>query len=96
MTQSSKVVNISLFFHEWTRCIGSRYQSDYMYRYGKFSSCSDELQDLQIAFQAKVCKNRSDAENLISTTSYYRHLGGDPKNSPTAGIIWELKETPGW
>jgi Protein of unknown function (DUF3128) len=96
MTQSSDVVKISHFFDEWIRCLGSRYQSDHVYRYGKFSSCSNQLQDLGIAFQAKVCKTSGEAENLLSTTSYHRRLGSNPKNSPTAGVIWELKETPGW
>ena len=96
MSQSADVVNISHYIDEWSRCLGSRYQSDQMYRYGKFSSCSNQLQDIGIAFQAKMCKTREEAEKLLSSTFYHQHLGSNPKNSPTAGVIWDLKETPGW
>jgi len=36
------------------------------------------------------------ARSAIEATYYKTHLGSDPKNSPTAGYIWDLKEKPSW
>jgi Protein of unknown function (DUF3128) len=96
MPQANDVVDMFLFFDEWSRCIGSRYQRDRLYRYGKFEGCSKQWKDVGIAMKAKMCKNREEAEAMVAETHYRRTLGSDPKNSPTAGIIWDLKEKPGW
>ena len=96
MPQDKDAVNMFLFFDEWSRCIGSRYQRDRLYRYGKFEGCSRQWNDLQIAMKAKLCKNRDEAVALIAQTSYHQNLGSNLKNSPTAGVIWDLKEKPGW
>jgi hypothetical protein len=96
MPQDNNVVDMFLFFDEWSRCIGSRYQRDRLYRYGKFEGCSKQWKDLQIAMKAKISKSRGDAEALIAQTHYRKSVGSDLKNSPTDGIIWDLKEKPGW
>jgi len=36
------------------------------------------------------------ARSAIEATYYKTQLGSDPKNSPTAGYIWDLKEKPSW
>jgi len=43
-----------------------------------------------------MMSNSEEAKELLKTTYYRRNLGSDPKNSPTAGFIWELKKIPGW
>lgn len=96
MPQSNDAVNMFLFFDEWSRCIGSRYQRDRLYRFGKFEGCKNQWKDLRIAMKAKMCKTREEAETLLQTTHYRQHLGSDLSKSPTAGVIWELKEKPGW
>mmetsp|Transcript_10941 Transcript_10941/g.16122 ORF Transcript_10941/g.16122 Transcript_10941/m.16122 type:complete len:90 (+) Transcript_10941:108-377(+) len=85
-----------VFFDEWSRCIGSRHQQDQLYRYGKFSNCSAQWGDLGIAMKAKLCKTQEEADALLQTTHYRKNLGSDVTKSPTAEVIWELKETPGW
>ena len=96
MPQPNDVVNIWLFFDEWSRCIGSRYQRDKLYRYGRFDGCGAQWKDLKIAGRAKLQNNKEDAERMLSETHYKQHLGSDLSKSPTAGVIWELKEKPGW
>jgi hypothetical protein len=46
--------------------------------------------------RAKLCRTREEAEALLETTYYRQNLGSDLTKSPTAGVIWELKEKPGW
>ena len=45
---------------------------------------------------AKVMSDEEEARKLIAKSFYKNNLGSDLKNSPTAGVIWDLKETPGW
>jgi hypothetical protein len=33
---------------------------------------------------------------MLEKTHYKQNLGSDLKVSPTAGIIWDLKDPPGW
>ena len=96
MVQSNETVNLTTFFDEWTRCASSRYQRDSLYRFGKFDSCGPQYQDMKTALSAKTLKDDDEAIAVIAKTHYKRNLGSDLKNSPTAGFIWELKETPGW
>ncbi|GFH61360.1 hypothetical protein CTEN210_17836 [Chaetoceros tenuissimus] len=96
MPQSNEIVNLVTYFDEWTRCCSSSYQKDSLYRFGKFDSCGPQYNDLKIALKAKVAKSEEEAKELIAGTYYKQNLGSDPKNSPTAGAIWELKEKPGW
>lgn len=96
MVQSNDVVNLWTYIDEWSRCVGSTYQKDHLYRYGKFNTCSPQWQDLKTAAKAKASKNTEEAKQMIEKTHYRRNLGSDQKNSPTAGVIWELKKEPGW
>lgn len=46
--------------------------------------------------KAKTTSDPEEAQNLIAETHYAKNLGSDLKQSPTAGVIWDLKEKPGW
>eukprot|EP01082_Thalassiosira_pseudonana_P006229 g6199.t1 g6199 contig20:1065528-1066074(+) len=96
MVQSNDVVNLVTFFDEWTRCIGSGYQRDSLYRHGKFDACTAQWNDIKTAFKAKATSDPDEAQKLIATTYYKQNLGSDLSVSPTAGAIWDLKEKPGW
>ena len=96
MPQPNDVVDLWLFFDEWSRCVGSRYQRDSLYRLGKFDSCSAQYRDLKTAVNAKMMSDSEKAREVIEATHYKLNLGSDPANSPTAGAIWNLKEKPGW
>lgn len=92
MSQSSEVVDVASFWDEWTRCVSSRHQRDQYYRFGKFDSCSKQWQDFKTAGRAKMAKTEEEAKEILATTYFHKqsHI------SPTAGVIWELKEKPGW
>ena len=96
MVQSNEVVNLWTFFDEWTRCASSSYQRDSLYRFSKFDGCGPQYKDLKAALSAKVMKDDDQAKAVISRTHYKRHLGSDLNTSPTAGHIWNIKETSGW
>mmetsp|Transcript_8063 Transcript_8063/g.9727 ORF Transcript_8063/g.9727 Transcript_8063/m.9727 type:complete len:98 (+) Transcript_8063:172-465(+) len=96
MVQANDVVNLRTYFDEWSRCVGSGYQKDHLYRFGKFDTCSPQWQDIKTAFRAKSSNDPAEAKALIESTHYKQNLGSDPACSPTSGVIWELKETPGW
>ncbi|KAL3795341.1 hypothetical protein HJC23_009514 [Cyclotella cryptica] len=96
MVQPNDVVNVVTFIDEWTRCIGSGYQRDSLYRLGKFDSCSAQWNDIKLAFKAKAASDPDEAKRLLEQTHYKKNLGSDLKVSPTAGVIWDLKEQPGW
>ena len=96
MPQSNDVVNLWLFIDEWTRCVGSSYQKDRLYRFGEFDKCSAQFNDIKVALKAKLESSPEKAMDLLETTHYKQNLGSDPSKSPTAGVIWELKEKPSW
>ena len=96
MPQSNKVVNVWLYLEEWSRCVSARFQRDALYRHGEFDSCSAQYDDLKLALRAKAMSDSEVAESLEVGSYYKRNLGSDPKNSPTAGFIWDLKKKPGW
>mmetsp|Transcript_36230 Transcript_36230/g.51259 ORF Transcript_36230/g.51259 Transcript_36230/m.51259 type:complete len:98 (-) Transcript_36230:1144-1437(-) len=96
MPQPNEVVDLWLYFDEWSRCVGSGYQRDRLYRYGKFDSCNNQWQDLKKAAVAKTKASKKEAEAILGETYYKQHLGSDQTKSPTAGVIWDLKEKPGW
>mmetsp|Transcript_10717 Transcript_10717/g.25273 ORF Transcript_10717/g.25273 Transcript_10717/m.25273 type:complete len:103 (-) Transcript_10717:886-1194(-) len=97
MPQSNDVVDLWLFFDEWSRCISSGYQKDHLYRFGNFDACSAQYADLKIAVTAKAKSDEDEARRLVATTHYRRvRLGSSNEASPTAGIIWDLKEPTGW
>jgi len=90
----TEFVVLSLYWDEWSRCIGSRYQRDSLYRVGRLDTCSRQWKDLKVAARAKVMqwKDPKGAQTLIDNTYYKKRT----TVSPTAGAIWELKEKPGW
>jgi hypothetical protein len=90
--QPKKVVDTSLFISEWSRCLTATYQRDRLYRFGKFDDCSKEWKDLKTAMSAKLTKDEEKARKMMEATHHYNKKSV----SPTAGIIWEMKETPGW
>jgi hypothetical protein len=90
----TEFVVLSVYWDEWSRCIGSRYQRDHLYRLGRLDPCSKQWNDFKIASRAKVVqwKDPAAAEVLLDATYYRKRT----TISPTAGAIWELKERPGW
>mmetsp|Transcript_34489 Transcript_34489/g.75494 ORF Transcript_34489/g.75494 Transcript_34489/m.75494 type:complete len:101 (-) Transcript_34489:270-572(-) len=96
MPQTNEVVNLWLYFDEWSRCISSRYQRDSLYRFGKFDGCSPQYSDLKTAVKAKMMSDEGEARRMESTTYYRKNLGSAKDASPTAGVIWELKDPTGW
>lgn len=65
-------------------------------RYYNIESCTAQWNDVKLAFKAKSASDPDKAKEILSTTYYKQHLGSDSKRSPTAGVIWELKDKPGW
>lgn len=88
-----EVVDFNLFVSEWSRCLTAYHQRDQMYRFGRFDDCSQQWKDVKIAFNAKFfTPDEEDATKKIQTTYYHKST----TISPTVGVIWELKEKPGW
>ena len=87
-------IPLGLYWDEWSRCIGSGYQMDSLYRNGKIDGCGKQWKDLKLAAEARLVqwRNPSKAQELIQSTYYTKRT----TISPTAGAIWELKEQPGW
>lgn len=87
-------VPLSLYWDEWSRCISSRYQRDYLYRVGRLDSCSRQWKDLKIVGRAKFLqyKDPETCKKMMDSTFYKKRT----TISPTAGAIWQLKEEPGW
>lgn len=90
----SEFIGLGLFWDEWARCIGSRYQIDHLYRVGRLDTCSRQWKDLKIATRARLKQgwDPRGAQELLDSTYYKKRT----TISPTAGAIWELKEKPGW
>jgi hypothetical protein len=93
-TKPTDFIVMTTYWDEWSRCIGSRYQRDHMYRVGRLDTCSKQWKDFKIAARAKVIqwKEPARAEEMIQNTYYKKRT----TISPTAGAIWEFKEKPGW
>ena len=87
-------VPLGLYWDEWSRCVGSGYQMDSLYRNGKIDGCGKQWKDLKLAAEARLVqwRNPQKAQELIQSTYYTKRT----TISPTAGAIWELKEQPGW
>ena len=87
-------IKLGIFWDEWARCIGSRYQTDHLYRVGNLDSCSRQWKDLKTATRARllVFRDPVTAKQLLDSTYYRKRT----TISPTAGAIWELKDKPGW
>ena len=93
-TEPTDFVVLSLYWDEWSRCIGSRYQRDLLYRVGRLDNCSRQWKDFKVAARAKVIQSRdpATAKEMINSTYYKKRT----TVSPTAGAIWELKKEPCW
>ena len=59
-------------------------------------ACTPQWNDIKIALKAKTESDPVKATEMIETTHYKQNLGSDLKSSPTAGVIWDLKDPPGW
>jgi hypothetical protein len=90
--QPKEVVDFSIFLGEWSRCLTGRYQRDRLYRFGKFDDCGKQWRDVRTALSAKLSRDEANATKLVESTYYHKST----TVSPTDGVIWELKETPGW
>lgn len=92
MVQPKQVVDIMTFVDEWSRCISTINQMGVYYRQGSFDDCSKEWQDVKTAVHAKLQGDADIARKILTETSYSKRS----TESPTVGIIWKLKEKPGW
>jgi hypothetical protein len=59
-------------------------------------ACTPQWNDIKIALKAKTESDPIKATEMLETTHYKQNLGSDLKSSPTAGVIWDLKDPPGW
>ena len=91
---TDEAIKLGLFYDEWARCIGSGYQGDSLYRYGRLDGCGKQWNDMKKAAEARLTQWRDPkrAQELMDSTYYKKRT----TISPTAGAIWELKERPGW
>ena len=46
--------------------------------------------------KAKTTSDPDEAQRILAETHYKKNLGSDLKQSPTAGVIWDMKEKPCW
>lgn len=90
--QPKEIVDLTFFAGEWSKCLSTKYQTDQLYRLGKFDDCSRQWKDVKTAVKAKLSRDEARAKELMEGTFHHQRTNV----SPTAGIIWELKEKPGW
>lgn len=90
--QPTEIVNLELFWNEWSRCLTTTYQRDLLYRFGKFDDCQRQWQDFKTALKAKVATDEERARQLLESTYFSQRT----TVSPTADVIWKIKEKPGW
>lgn len=85
-------IPLGLYWDEWSRCIGSRYQRDSLYRVGRLDNCRRQWNDFKTAGRAKFLqfKDPETCKQMMDSTFYKKRT----TISPTAGAIWELKEKP--
>lgn len=90
--QPKEVVHLGLYWSEWSRCLTATYQRDHLYRFGQFDDCSKQWKDFKTAIGAKFASEEAEARKLVESTYCHKRS----KVSPTADVIWEIKEKPGW
>jgi uridine kinase len=90
--QPKEVVDVALYLSEWSKCLTSKYQRDQLYRLGELDDCSRQWNDFGNAVNAKFVNDTKEAEKIVQKTYYHQRTNV----SPTIGVIWEAKETPGW
>jgi hypothetical protein len=59
-------------------------------------ACTASWNDVKIAMKAKMQSDPNIAEQLLAETHFRKNLGSDLTRSPTAGVIWDLKDKPCW
>ena len=94
LEEAAPEIPLRLYWDEWGRCMGSRYQRDSLYRTGRLNPCARQWEDLKTAFKAKFYQynDPSKCKDMMANTFYTKRT----TISPTAGSIWELKTKPGW
>lgn len=90
--QPKEVVDVGLYMSEWSKCLTSKYQRDQLYRIGELDDCARQWNDLSQVSYAKFINDTAEAEKIVHKTYHYQRTN----ISPTIGVIWEAKETPGW
>jgi len=91
--QPKDVVKVGDYVTEWSRCLTGRYQRDRLYRFGKFDDCGRQWRDMMTAMWIKfAAKDVEEAQQLVKETYFHRRT----TESTTVGVIWDLKEKPGW
>jgi hypothetical protein len=90
--QPKEIVDIGNYLYEWSKCLSAAHQRDQLYRLGRFDDCSRSWQDLKDATWAKLSRDEAYARTIIANTHYVKST----TESPTIGVIWDIKEKPGW
>ena len=90
--QPKEIVDFGSFVSEWSKCLTVKHQRDVLYRFAHFGDCGRQWQDVVNAAYAKLSTDEAYARSVIDKT-YYRQRTTE---STTVGVIWELKDTPGW
>ena len=62
----------------------------------KLDACAAQWKDIKLAMKAKAESDEEKAQQILAQTHYKKNLGSDIKQSPTANVIWDLKEKPCW
>ena len=62
----------------------------------KIDACAAQWKDIKLAMKAKAESDEEKAQQVLAQTHYKKNLGSDLKQSPTANVIWDLKEKPCW
>lgn len=86
--QPKDVCDLGEWLSEWSRCLTFKHQRDQLYRFGKFDDCSKQWADLKTAAVAKFASSEESAREMLAKTHRIQEEG----KSPTAGVIWEMKE----
>lgn len=86
------VVDVGLYFSEWSKCLTGKYQRDQLYRFGKFDDCTRQWNDVIQIVHAKFVTEEREAIRIVQQSYHYQRMN----ISPTIGIIWDAKDTPGW
>jgi hypothetical protein len=86
------IVDVGLYFSEWSKCLTGKHQRDQLYRFGKFDDCTRQWNDLNQIIYAKFVKEEREAIKIVQQTYHHQRTNV----SPTIGVIWDAKVPPGW
>lgn len=67
-----------------------------LYLQNYIDACAAQWKDIKLAMKAKAESDEEKAQQILAQTHYKKNLGSDLKQSPTANVIWDLKEKPCW